>query len=239
MRTRQTQPGRRIGGYTLVELLVVMVIIGVLAVLIFTGTNAAMTKARQTKSMGNLKQLGSGTMLYLNENNGRVFYARSRINGRTVWWPDRDVLGAYLNGADLYMRPGSSPADNESAVADFQKVMIGTKDNCADSAEQPINWSYWICAGTPGAGRPFTDTGYLNPDGSAVLGSTISRWDDPANTILFAEGFLWNGMDRIYRWGDGKSCVLWADFSVRRVSYSTIRPQHATMAREEGTLSAE
>ena len=61
--------GRR--GFTLIELLVVIAIIAILAAILFPVFVAASERGRTASCVGNLKQLGSGFMLYTDDNGGR------------------------------------------------------------------------------------------------------------------------------------------------------------------------
>lgn len=58
-------------GFTLIELLVVIAIIAILAAILFPVFLAAQAKAKQTQCIGNLKQIGTATTLYIDDNGNR------------------------------------------------------------------------------------------------------------------------------------------------------------------------
>lgn len=62
--------------YTLIELLVTVVIIGVVASLLMPVLGAAKRKAKSARCLSNLRQLGIATRLYADENEGRLPRAR-------------------------------------------------------------------------------------------------------------------------------------------------------------------
>ena len=61
--------------FTLVELLVVIVIIGLLAGLSFPAISGAMAKAKSSECVNNLRQIGTAINLFASENNGYLPYA--------------------------------------------------------------------------------------------------------------------------------------------------------------------
>jgi prepilin-type N-terminal cleavage/methylation domain-containing protein len=60
-------------GFTLVEMLVVISIIAVLAALLFPAVSGMVEKGKITQDLNNLRQIGLGTQLYLNDNDGAFF----------------------------------------------------------------------------------------------------------------------------------------------------------------------
>lgn len=105
----------RLAGFSLVELLVVITIIGILLSLLLPALSAAREDSRQTICLSNLHELGLATTEYTNENNN--FYPDHRSNeaetlyattkpswaGTMAYWPVdyRKEIGPYLAaGAD-------------------------------------------------------------------------------------------------------------------------------------------
>jgi prepilin-type N-terminal cleavage/methylation domain-containing protein/prepilin-type processing-associated H-X9-DG protein len=67
--------------FTLIELLVVIAIIAILAALLLTALSSAKKKAAQTACMNNLRQLGLGMKMYVDDNGGTFPGIASRTYG--------------------------------------------------------------------------------------------------------------------------------------------------------------
>jgi prepilin-type N-terminal cleavage/methylation domain-containing protein/prepilin-type processing-associated H-X9-DG protein len=85
-------------GFTLVELLVVIVIIGTLSVLGFQGFRATKTQANKAVSAGNLRQLAAANLLYTADHQT---YCPTDLNGRNLirWHGGRPSTGAPFDPA--------------------------------------------------------------------------------------------------------------------------------------------
>jgi len=73
-------------GFTLVELLVSIAIIGILAALLVPAVMAALGVADQTACASNLRELALATQLYLKDNRGLFFPLRTSETGGVLWY---------------------------------------------------------------------------------------------------------------------------------------------------------
>lgn len=99
----------RRGGFTLIEMLVVVTIILLLMGLTAGGVSRALLSARRTQCMSNMRQIGLGILTYATEHRGRLPPTRHSASADEAWIT---VLAPYLGDMDQIR---ISPADPNGA----------------------------------------------------------------------------------------------------------------------------
>lgn len=118
-------PNRRIAGFTLTEVLVVIAIIVVLAVVSLTVTRRAMDSARSSKCVSTLRDLGAAALNYTSENNGslppicQLDYGKAwTAEAANRWWPSF-LIDSSSPPSELVYKTWRCP---EVGDDEFQKV---------------------------------------------------------------------------------------------------------------------
>jgi prepilin-type N-terminal cleavage/methylation domain-containing protein len=91
--------------FTLIELLVVIVTIGILAAIAVPAFHSVYERAKVTKDLSNLRQIGLATQTYLNDNNGVLFTAGG------IWM--RQLHPKYLAAWRIFQSPFDKRAASE------------------------------------------------------------------------------------------------------------------------------
>ena len=96
-------------GFTLIELLVVIAIIAILAAILFPVFAQAREKARAISCLSNLKQLGTGAMMYVQDYDDTYPQGVGKTNGGN-WYNGLNTM--YPNGwRAAYANPGNPRYD--------------------------------------------------------------------------------------------------------------------------------
>jgi len=136
---------RSAGGFTLVELLVVIGIIALLISILIPALNKARQQSMRLKCLSNLRQLGIASLMYSNDNkqwlafcnwgptsprpgwlySGTVVSNNPRMVETGVWWP-------YLKNAEIYKCPAHATLDRaNSGVTDEYTSYLMDGATCA------------------------------------------------------------------------------------------------------------
>ena len=124
----------RRSGFTLMELLIVIAIIGILAGMLFPAVNYVREKARKNECLNNLRQWGVALQGYLDEHRGRFPSYEADISKADAWF---NVLPPYL-GVDPLKDMDRTPAPGRGIKSLFlcpsESVGLGDDDETASKS---------------------------------------------------------------------------------------------------------
>jgi prepilin-type N-terminal cleavage/methylation domain-containing protein len=135
---------RAVRGFTIIELLVVVSIIGLLVALLLPAIGRARDSALTSQSLANMRNLGAGAGMY------------------SAAWNERQLAGLQDDFAKYTARIGQgSCADYQKATGTCPPSLVwgwGGYDQqdvtpCRDNRRKGI-WANWICDARPGVGGP-------------------------------------------------------------------------------------
>lgn len=106
-------------GFTLIELLVVVAIIAIIMALAFPAFARAIERAKATKDMSNLRQIGMATQLYMNDNSGVLFSSTTGSWMSQLYNADPPpATPKYLSSWGVFVSPFDHPASPRTSSPD-------------------------------------------------------------------------------------------------------------------------
>lgn len=173
---------RRRSGFTLVELIVVIVIVLVLAGLIVPVLVRSRIKGLETKCMNNLKQIGTALVLYRDSNmrNGRELHPLRLTSG---------LIPHYIPNADIFLCPldksygtaGGKPPKAQQQFEELDEPGLSYMYEFCMAAECSWGWRDWLTLPTSGSFDAFID----------LDGEPTSKWGEvKAAQMRYGDKFL-------------------------------------------------
>ena len=183
----------RKAGFTLVELLVVILIIGVLASLLLPAAGRARAAARNAECKNNLKQFATGMLIFTERDpqerfcTGAADYRRDGCMDTWGWVADLNNIGAAVPGDMLC--PASPMLSSEKT-----NDMLGVDTTDGKDGANPNRLIDGACGGTVDAMGDVTGA-FTYPDGTTTAGSSAER------AAYVAEYFFEKGYNTNYAAG--------------------------------------
>ena len=158
---------KNLGAFTLIEMLVVIAIIATLAALLFPAVSGMQERGKATQDMNNLRQIGLGTQMYLNDNDNNFFPATK------IWMTE--INPKYVGAWKVFQSPfdGRTPSQ-DPAIA---PVSYGLNENAVGVlAEKVTNPSGFIVYAPAQAGG--TTSTFQGNGATAAPGVTVKKETD-------------------------------------------------------------
>ena len=172
-------------GFTLIELLVVIAIIAILAAMLLPALSAAKARALQTRCFDNLKQLGLGMMLYLDDSNN-VF--PNMASNSQNWQPADWIYWRTNDTANPLDRVQNSAIVSQLKTGDNAALFRCPADLNDAWRKSQGNAAYWYSYTLNGIGSDDGDSrdhGIGSAYGNAPFKQSAIR--NPVNKIMLAE----------------------------------------------------
>ena len=134
------QPNRKlksyVTGFTLIELLFFIAIIAILAAILFPVFGRARENARRSSCQGNLKQIGLGLQMYIQDYD-EVSPNAYHYNGTTqVSW--RQIIQPYTKSTQVVLCPSNPENDTEAAPAMLSYPAVNASYAASCRSEESI-----------------------------------------------------------------------------------------------------
>jgi prepilin-type N-terminal cleavage/methylation domain-containing protein/prepilin-type processing-associated H-X9-DG protein len=169
-----TRPAAGRAGFSLIEILVVITLIGLLMTFGFTAMQGAMERGRVTKCKDNLNQVGQALALYRERNKSR-WPTESGIRFLLTLHRHKEITG---RGADIFLCPGTSDINDNGVSGEIGSAY----DDWASISSDSISY-----AGRDAGAYPIRGSN----EGNEVLAADDNEFGPNHKTItniLYADG---------------------------------------------------
>jgi prepilin-type processing-associated H-X9-DG protein len=167
-------------GFTLIELIVIIAILGVLLALLAPSFARALDMADQTTCASNLHQLGIGLQLYLKDNDGYFFPIRE--NNPNLWYFGEERGSSWASTAEGNRLLDKTRAKLYPYVPDCDSLEICPAFDYDGSFKAKFRGKWW----TYGINKDLSPDRYVNPS-LRVRNDAEIRGRDRSRTVVLAD----------------------------------------------------
>lgn len=180
--------GKKRVGFTLIELLVVIAIIAILAAILFPVFAKARDQARRTSCLSNIKQLGLGLLMYVQDYDETFLTTQNGLGGDYPGWDPYcgtwvgfrswvRYIQPYIKNKQLCLCP--------SGPRNFLLGGTGVADGMAQDFPEGNHYLYKHCIAAAGdfLGRPQKLSDY-NVPASIVLVHEYASWHNNQKSVM-------------------------------------------------------
>ena len=172
-------PVRR--AFTLIELIVVIAIIGILAGIAVPALSSAYERAKATKDMSNLRQIGLATQMYMNDNNGALFSTTGSWMSQ-LYNADNPAASKYLSAWNVFVSPFDHPVSPRTASSNSANSAVsygingtaGVVGISADRISRPTAFIVFAPAQASGATVAFQGIGNTTSQASLASSANVT-----------------------------------------------------------------
>ena len=210
-------------GFTFIELLVVIIVIGILFSIGFPVYSGVLERAKITKDMNNLRQIGLATQTYMNDNDGVLF-------STTGSWMSQ-LNPKYTAAWGIFQSPFDTRSASEAGiVAPVSPISYGINGTAgligiaADKITKPTVFILFAAAEAAGATVSFQGlaTDAPGPTVLGIGGGSATTPGGPATAGTYSNR--------------GRVSALFADLHAETMAWTTFTNNAATANDPDGEL---
>ena len=199
----KSSPPRAARGFTLIEFLVVIAAIAILAGILVPSLFSALERAKATKDLSNLRQIGAATQLFMNDNNG-VFPGSATLTWMSQLEQNQKYLSAWRGLQSPFDKRTTSELGDATTRISYginASVLPGNVAISADRITKPLTFIVFAPAQASGAPVSFQGLATTGAPGVTLSGSS--------NTVTSAPGGVPQGGTHTNRIKINALCADW------------------------------